>query len=90
MPESNCFQCPAGYHVVCLSSLAHSMSATYHLVHVQVNGKLRATLELRKAASKEDAVAAAQGLPAMAKYLDGKDVKKIIYVPSKILNLVVK
>lgn len=62
----------------------------YHTVHVQVNGKLRATLELRKDASKDDAIAAAQGLPAMAKYLDGKDVKKIIYVPSKILNLVVK
>lgn len=57
---------------------------------VQVNGKLRATLELRKDASKDDAIAAAQALPAMAKYLDGKTVKKIIYVPSKILNLVVK
>lgn len=57
---------------------------------MQVNGKLRATVELRKDVSKDDAVAAAQALPAVAKYLDGKAVKKIIYVPSKILNLVVK
>lgn len=59
-------------------------------LHAQVNGKLRATVELPKDVSKDDAVAAAQALPAMAKYLDGKAVKKIIYVPSKILNLVVK
>lgn len=57
---------------------------------MQVNGKLRATLELPKDISKNDAVAAAQALPQMAKYLEGKSVRKIIFVPSKILNLVVK
>lgn len=57
---------------------------------LQVNGKLRATLELPKDVSKDDAVAAAQALPVMAKYLDGKAVKKIVFVPAKILNLVVK
>jgi len=35
-------------------------------------------------------VAAAQALPTVVKYLEGKDIKKIIFVPSKILNLVVK
>ncbi len=55
-----------------------------------MNGKLRATLELPKDISKNDAVAAAQALPQMAKYLEGKSVRKIIFVPSKILNLVVK
>ena len=59
-------------------------------LHAQVNGKLRATIEMPKDVSKEGAVAAAQALPALAKHLDGKAVKKIIYVPSKILNLVVK
>lgn len=51
---------------------------------------MRATLELPKDVLKDDAVAAAQALPAVAKYLEGKAVKKIIFVPSKILNLVVK
>ena len=60
------------------------------MLHVQVNGKLRATLELPKDVSKDDAAAAAQALPTMAKYLEGKVVKKIVFVPSKILNLVVK
>ena len=55
-----------------------------------MNGKLRATLELPKGVSKDDAVAAAQALPVMTKYLEGKAVKKIIFVPAKILNLVVK
>ncbi len=55
-----------------------------------MNGKLRATLELPKDVSKDDAVAAAQALPTVVKYLEGKDIKKIIFVPSKILNLVVK
>ena len=71
----------------------HSMASTAlpdYPVHAQVNGKLRATLELPKNVFKDDAVAAAQVLPAVAKYLDGKAVQKIIYVPSKILNLVVK
>lgn len=57
---------------------------------MQVNGKLRATLELPKGVSKDDAVAAAQALPTLAKYLEGKVVRKIVFVPGKILNLVVK
>ena len=70
--------------------LTVSIASAKCCLHAQVNGKLRATIETPKDVSKDAAVAAAQALPALAKYLDGKDVKKIIYVPSKILNLVVK
>ena len=57
---------------------------------MQVNGKLRSTLELPKDVSQEDAVAAAQNQPSVAKFLDGKKVVKVVFVPCKILNLVVK
>ena len=64
--------------------------ASWLTVLMQVNGKLRTTLELPKDVTKEDAVAAAQKQPSVAKFLDGKQVVKIIFVPCKILNLVVK
>ncbi|KAF8066270.1 leucine--tRNA ligase [Scenedesmus sp. PABB004] len=56
---------------------------------VQVNGKMRGTVELGVAASQDDALAAARGLPNVAKQVEGKEVKKVIYVPGKILNLIV-
>ena len=70
--------------------MTRTSSLVFTLLFLQVNGKLRATLELPKDVSKDDAVAAAQALPTVHKYLEGKSVKKIIFVPSKILNLVVK
>ena len=59
-------------------------------VCAQVNGRLRATLELPKDVDKDAAVAAAKEQPSVAKFLEGKNVVKVIFVPSKILNLVVK
>ena len=65
-------------------------NASLSAVLLQVNGKLRTTLELPKDVTKEAAVAAAQKQPSVAKFLDGKQVVKIIFVPCKILNLVVQ
>lgn len=57
---------------------------------IQVNGKVRATLDVGRDIGQEDAVAAALALPNVAKFLvDGKGVKKVIFVPAKILNLIV-
>lgn len=57
---------------------------------VQVNGKVRAQLELPadQVADEAQVVALAQQLEAMQTWLQGKEVKKTIYVPGKILNLV--
>lgn len=55
----------------------------------QVNGKVRGKLEVGVAAEQADAVEAALGLPNVCKYTDGKELKKVIYVPGKILNLIV-
>ena len=59
-------------------------------VAVQVNGKLRATIELAVGTSREDAEAAALAEPAVASYLEGKAVAKVIVVPGKIVNIVAK
>jgi leucyl-tRNA synthetase len=55
---------------------------------VQVNGKLRATIELPAHASKEEAEAAARAHPNVAAFLEGQAVRKVIVVPGKIVNIV--
>jgi leucyl-tRNA synthetase len=57
-------------------------------VAVQVNGKLRATLQLAKDLSKEEAEAAALAHPSVQAAIDGKLVKKTIVVPNRIVNIV--
>ena len=58
-------------------------------VAVQINGKLRGTI-LVKAESPEDSVLeAATKDPTITKYLDGKQIRKKVYVKNRILNLVV-
>ena len=55
---------------------------------VQVNGKLRGTIELAVDASNEDAQERALAQPNVAAFLDGKTVRKVIVVPGKIVNIV--
>ncbi|MFP4172925.1 MAG: leucine--tRNA ligase [Candidatus Hydrogenedentota bacterium] len=57
---------------------------------VQVNGKLRAVIEAPKDAAKDAILAAAKDDHRVAQYLGGKEVVKEIYVPGKMVNLVVK
>ena len=61
-------------------------SATYI---VQVNGKIRSSFDLPKGQSKEELVELAKAEPKVAKYLEG-DIVKVIYVPDKLVNIVVK
>ncbi|MBA5778921.1 leucine--tRNA ligase [Stappia sp. F7233] len=56
---------------------------------VQVNGKKRADLTVPREASKEDIEAATLALDAVSRALDGKPPRKIIVVPSRIVNVVV-
>ncbi|MBU6246733.1 MAG: leucine--tRNA ligase [Xanthomonadaceae bacterium] len=55
---------------------------------VQVNGKLRATIEVPAGASKDDAEAMARAHPQVLAYLEGLAVRKVIVVPGKIVNIV--
>ncbi|POE10595.1 leucine--tRNA ligase [Pectobacterium odoriferum] len=59
------------------------------LVIVQVNGKVRGKITVAADASEERVRERAAQEPLVAKYLDGVTVRKVIYVPGKLLNLVV-
>jgi leucyl-tRNA synthetase len=58
-------------------------------IAVQVNGKLRATLQLAADVTEADAVEAAQKDSNVAAHLEGKTLRRAIYVPHKLVNLVV-
>ena len=55
---------------------------------VQVNGKVRARLDVAADITKEDALAAAKAHEKIAPVLEGKTIIKEIYVPGKLVNLV--
>jgi leucyl-tRNA synthetase len=56
---------------------------------VQVNGKVRDRLPASVAASEEQLVELARSSPRVAPYLEGKQIRKTIVVPRKLVNLVV-
>ncbi|WP_199100815.1 leucine--tRNA ligase [Dyella sp. ASV21] len=55
---------------------------------VQVNGKLRGTIDVAANASKEEAEALARAHPHVVAFLEGQTVRKVIVVPGKIVNIV--
>lgn len=57
---------------------------------VQVNGKVRGEIEIPKEASQDDAMEEAMKQERVQAQLDGKSIIKIIFVPGRILNIVVK
>ena len=89
----------------CWSILGHEESLAYHpwveydealcvdntiKMGVQVNGKTRGEIEIAKDADQDGAMAEAMKVQSVFNQVDGKDVKKIIYVPGRILNIVAK
>ena len=59
-------------------------------VAVQVNGKLRATLELDGSETKSKVIKMAKENDNVIKFLNGSLIIKEIYIPNKIVNLVIK
>jgi len=89
----------------CWSMLGHDKSLAYHewveydealcidntvTMGVQVNGKVRGEIEIAKDANQDAAMEEAMKQAKVVGQLEGKDVKKIIYVPGRILNIVAK
>lgn len=56
---------------------------------IQINGKVRATVALPRDVSKEEAVEIAKNNESIMKHMEGKTIRKVIYVPERILNIVV-
>ena len=59
-------------------------------VPVQINGKLRSLVNLPRGASREDMESAAWSDPKVTSHLEGKNVVKVIVVPDRLINFVVK
>ncbi len=59
-------------------------------IAVQINGKTRGTITLARDASEEAALAAAKEIPAIAAGFAGRAPSRVIYVPGRILNIVVE
>jgi leucyl-tRNA synthetase len=57
---------------------------------VQVNGKVRGEIEIEKDADQETAMAEAMKESKVQGQLEGKEIKKIIFVPGRILNILAK
>lgn len=57
---------------------------------VQVNGKLRGRFELPKDQPQAIVMEAAKQHPGIIRCLDGREIEKVIFVPNKLLNIVVK
>lgn len=56
---------------------------------VQVNGKLRGRIAVPAGASADETAEAALADQAVQRHVEGKRVRKTIYVPGKLINLVV-
>ena len=62
---------------------------TYTMV-VQVNGKVRGKIEVSTNASKEEMESLAMCIENVKKNIEGKEIVKVITIPSKLVNIVVK
>ena len=56
---------------------------------ISFNGKMRFTMELPVGLTADEVQAAVLAAPEAAKWIEGKQVRKVIYVPKKIVNIVV-
>jgi len=59
-------------------------------IAVQVNGKLRANINIAKDSDEKDVISEAMSLENVEKFTSEGNVVKTIYVPNRLLNLVVK
>ena len=72
----------------CQARRAPASAGAVELV-VQVNGKTRSTVQVRRDADEETEVAAALRDATVGRFVEGKVVRKRIYVANRLMNLVV-
>jgi leucyl-tRNA synthetase len=58
-------------------------------IAIQINGRTRATIELPTGAEQAEAVEAARQVEAIQRHLNGSAITRAVYVPGRIVNLVV-
>lgn len=57
---------------------------------VQVNGKVRGRFDLPKDQPEAEVMAAAKQHSGIIRFLDGQEIQKVVFVPNKLLNIVVQ
>ena len=65
------------------------LKADTHEYPVSVNGKVRVKKEFPLDKPQDELEAEVMALPEVQKWVSGKEVKKVVYVPGKIINIVV-
>ncbi|MGH7613106.1 MAG: leucine--tRNA ligase, partial [Gemmatimonadales bacterium] len=58
-------------------------------IAVQVNGKLRGRLQVERGASQEDVLSKALAEDGVKRFVNGAPIRKVIFVPDRLINLVV-
>ena len=56
---------------------------------VQINGKKRGVIQAKNEASKENLLDAIKNDLSLSKYLTDRQTNKIIYVPNKLINIII-
>lgn len=59
------------------------------IIAIQVNGKLKGTIEVEKNADKSEVEKLALEQEGVVRYIDGRKIKKVIVVPNKIVSVVI-
>jgi leucyl-tRNA synthetase len=68
---------------------AEAMEKDDLLIVIQVNGKLRSKFSVAADAAEETIKQIALEDDRVKKFIDGRDIKKVIYVKGKLVNIVV-
>ncbi len=69
---------------------AQKLEETTINMAVQVNGKLKGVIEIKKGVNEDTAKEKALTLESVVRFLEGKQIVKVIVVPNKIVNIVAK
>jgi len=74
----------------CLDSvIADGIIEEKYTLIVQINGKLRARIEVNKGMEKEVAYSLAKDVKNVSRFLDTAEPKKVIFVKDRLLNIVI-
>jgi leucyl-tRNA synthetase len=71
------------------SYLAEALAKDELLIVIQVNGKLRSKFSVATDTAEETIKQIALADERLKKFLDGRNIKKVIYVKGKLVNIVV-
>ncbi len=58
-------------------------------IAVQINGRTRTTFQLTPDAAQEEAIALAKQSESLQRYINKQEVRRVVYVPGRVLNLVI-